>query len=132
MSYNVSIVTSQIVLCTATDCVVCMCYVQWWVLGWLPPRSSWVFGNPPKQGGTINQLVKLSLNCCRWKAYPIWVCWLSAILQIFIFSFWKKLKCKSSKSCAYHIQPIVSACNNDDKPRDHQQLMFQFLAEFVS
>ena len=32
-----------------------------------------------------------------WKAHPIWGCSLSAMLQILIFSFWRKLKCKSTK-----------------------------------
>ena len=125
--------------------------------GYLPwVLDTWVLGYPPKQlsvGKQWSQLVKLSLNCCRWKAYPIWGCWLSAMLQILIFSFWRKLRCKSSKciSAAAKIiawdqhlflhflftytylfslnimsSNLLSACNKDDKLRDHQQLTFEF------
>ena len=95
------------------------------------------------------------LNCCRWKTYPIWGSSLSAMLQILIFSFWRKLKCKSikcippaAKTVAWvqHLflhylftdtylfslnimsSNLLSVCNKDDKLRDHQQLFFEFFS----
>ena len=91
----------------------CMCCVQWWILGWLPPMRFWVFGYPTKQvlmgkQWSISQLVKSSLN---WLLQPgekpanlRLLRLLSAMSQFLIYFFLRrKLKCKSSKSYAYSL-----------------------------
>ena len=94
---HVSIVTSQCWLVV----------VQWWVLGG-SPMSSWVLGYPPEQllkgnNGAISQLVKLSLNFCRWEAYPIWGCCNVANFNIF---FVKEVEMHASLAKVMHLTPI--------------------------
>ena len=142
---------------------------QWWILGWLPPwvLDTWVLGYPPltKQllgkwanNGAVSQLVKWSLNCCRWKVYPILGLTFSAILKIVILSLWRKLKCKSRKCIPPAAKPVAwvqqwflhylftytylfslnimssnlfSAYNEDDKHNAINNWPLTFLAEFV-
>ena len=170
---DVSILTSQ---CCCWLCMCCVVYTtvqsknisvldswvatpmsSWHLSSWLPPLTKQLLGKWASNGA-VSQLVKWSLNCCRWKVYPILGLTFSAILKIVILSLWRKLKCKSRKCIPPAAKPVAwvqqwflhylftytylfslnimssnlfSAYNEDDKHNAINNWPLTFLAEFV-
>ena len=144
--------------------LLCMCCVHnsGGFLGGYPPQllDTWVLGYPPTQllmgKQWSNQSVSyIKSKLVQVKGLPNLMLLAFCMLQILIFSFWRKLKCKSSKciplaakteasvqhlflhflftytylfSCNIMLSNLLSACNKDDKLLDHQKLTFEFFS----
>ena len=89
-----------------------LCTQDWWVLGGYPPKlfDTWVLRYPRKQLLMGKQWSDQSVSYIKSKlvqvkGLPNLMLLAFCMLQILIFSFWRKLKCKSSKCIPQQLKP---------------------------